>query len=112
MDDMINVGGENVYPKEVEDTLLLHPSVREAIVVSVPHAVKGEAPVAFVVLRDGRAATPDDLKRFFLERGPAYAHPREVFFLDAVPLGSTGKIDRTALQQRATATVGVLKGTA
>jgi long-chain acyl-CoA synthetase len=112
MDDMINVGGENVYPKEVEDTLLLHPSVREAIVVSVPHAVKGEAPVAFVVLREGRAATPDDLKRFFLERGPAYAHPREVFFLDAVPLGSTGKIDRTALQQRARATVGVLKGTA
>ena len=110
LDDMINVGGENVYPKEVEDTLLLHPAVREVVVVSVPHALKGEAPVAFVVLRDGQAATADDLKQFFFSRGPAYAHPREVFFIDAPPLGSTGKIDRAALQRRARETIGMLKG--
>jgi long-chain acyl-CoA synthetase len=110
LDDMINVGGENVYPKEVEDTLLLHPAVREVVVVSVPHALKGEAPVAFVVLRDGQAATAEDLKQFFFSRGPAYAHPREVFFIDAPPLGSTGKIDRAALQRRARERIGVLKG--
>jgi len=110
VDDMINVGGENVYPKEVEDLLLLHPAVREVYVVPVPHAVKGQAPVAFVVLRDGRAATEDELRRFFLERGPAYAHPRHVLLVDAVPLGSTGKIDRRTLQQRAHDTLGVLKG--
>lgn len=110
MDDMINVGGENVYPKEVEDVLLLHPAVREAYVVPAPHAVKGEAPVAFVVLREERAATEDDLRRFFLARGPAYAHPRQVFFLDAAPLGSTGKVDRIMLRKRAHEMVGVLKG--
>jgi len=110
MDDMINVGGENVYPKEVEDLLLLHPAVREAFVVPARHAVKGEAPVAFVVLHDGRPASAQELKRFFLERGPAYAHPREIFFIDAAPLGSTGKVDRRALQERARELVGVLEG--
>ena len=110
LDDMINVGGENVYPKEVEDLLLLHPAVREAYVVPVPHAVKGEAPVAFVVLHAGRTATPDHLKQFFLARGPAYAHPREIFFIEAAPLGSTGKVDRLALQAHARAASGDLKG--
>jgi long-chain acyl-CoA synthetase len=110
MDDMINVGGENVYPKEVEDTLLLHPAVREAFVVAVPHAIKGEAPVAFVVLHAGAAATAEDLKRFFLERGPAYAHPREVSFIEQAPLGSTGKVDRMGLRARAREIFGILKG--
>jgi long-chain acyl-CoA synthetase len=109
-DDMINVGGENVYPKEVEDLLLLHPAVREAFVVPVPHAVKGEAPVAFVVLHEGRSATADELKQFFLARGPAYAHPREVFFVEQAPLGSTGKVDRLTLRARAVEAVGTLKG--
>ncbi len=110
LDDMINVGGENVYPKEVEDTLLLHTAVREAFVVPVPHAVKGEAPVAFVVLHAGRTASEDELKQFFLARGPAYAHPRAVLFIEAAPLGSTGKLDRTALKARARELIGVLKG--
>jgi long-chain acyl-CoA synthetase len=110
IDDMINVGGENVYPKEVEDTLLLHPAVREVFVVPVPHAVKGEAPIAFVVPHEGRTADEEDLKRFFLSRGPAYAHPRRILFIEAVPLGSTGKVDRAELQKRARATLGVLKG--
>jgi long-chain acyl-CoA synthetase len=110
VDDMINVGGENVYPKEIEDLLLLHPAVREAFVVTARHAVKGEAPVAFVVLQDGRQATAQELKQFFLERGPAYAHPREIFFIDTPPLGSTGKVDRIALRERARALVGVLEG--
>jgi len=110
IDDMINVGGENVYPKEVEDTLLRHPAVREVFVVPVPHAVKGEAPVAFVVLHDGHALAEEALKQFFLSRGPAYAHPRRVLFIKAAPLGSTGKVDRAALRKRAEASLGVLKG--
>ncbi|HEV2282431.1 MAG TPA: class I adenylate-forming enzyme family protein [bacterium] len=109
VDDMINVGGENVYPKEVEDLLLLHPAVREAFVVPAPHAVKGEAPVAFVVLHEGRSATADELKQFFLSRGPAYAHPRAVLFVDQAPLGSTGKVDRQVLRRRAVESVGTLK---
>jgi acyl-CoA synthetase (AMP-forming)/AMP-acid ligase II len=101
-DDMINVAGENLYPKEVEDILLRHPGLKDACVVPAPHATKGEAPVAYVVARD--PATPpdeEDVKRFFLERGAPYAHPRRVFFLDRLPLGGTGKLDRTALKRQA-----------
>ncbi|HKV46255.1 MAG TPA: class I adenylate-forming enzyme family protein [bacterium] len=102
-DDMISVGGENVYPKEVETIVLTHPAVDSVGVVPVPHAVKGEAPVAFVVLKPGAEATEDELKAHFLARGPAYAHPRRVFFTDQLPISSTNKLDRTALKRRASA---------
>jgi long-chain acyl-CoA synthetase len=101
IDDMISVGGENVYPKEVETILLTHPAVANAGVVSVSHAVKGEAPVAFVVLKPGAKATEEELKAHFLARGPAYAHPRRIFFLDRLPISSTNKLDRGALKRRA-----------
>ena len=100
-DDMINVSGENVYPKEVEDILLQHPNLRDACVVPAPHGVKGEVPVAFVVARVAGKTSEDDVRRFFLERGAPYAHPRKVVFLEALPLGGTGKIDRGALKARA-----------
>jgi acyl-CoA synthetase (AMP-forming)/AMP-acid ligase II len=100
-DDMINVSGENVYPKEVEDILLQHPNLRDACVVPAPHGVKGEVPVAFVVAREAGLSSEDDVRKFFLERGAPYAHPRRVVFLDALPLGGTGKVDRGALKARA-----------
>ena len=100
-DDMINVSGENVYPKEVEDILLQHPNLRDACVVPAPHGVKGEVPVAFVVARDASLTSEDDVRKFFLERGAPYAHPRRVVFLDALPLGGTGKVDRGSLKARA-----------
>ncbi len=100
-DDMINVAGENVYPKEVEDILLQHPNLRDACVVPAPHDVKGVVPIAFVVAREAGRTTEDEVRRFFLERGAPYAHPRRVVFLDALPLGGTGKIDRAALKARA-----------
>jgi long-chain acyl-CoA synthetase len=101
-DDMINVAGENVYPKEVEDVLLRHPGIRDACVVPAPHATKGWAPVAYLVARDP-AAVPaeEEVKRFFLERGAPYAHPRRVLFLERLPLGGTGKPDRSALKRLA-----------
>jgi acyl-CoA synthetase (AMP-forming)/AMP-acid ligase II len=100
-DDMINVAGENVYPKEVEDVLLRHPNLRDACVVPATHAVKGAVPVAFVVEREPGRTSEDEVKQFFLARGAPYAHPRRVVFLDALPLGGTGKIDRAALVARA-----------
>jgi long-chain acyl-CoA synthetase len=101
-DDMINVAGENVYPKEVEDILLRHPALKDACVVPAPHATKGWAPVAYVVARDpARAPSEDAVKRFFLERGAPYAHPRRVMFLERLPLGGTGKLDRATLKRLA-----------
>ena len=98
-DDMINCGGENIYPKEIETILLSHPTVAEVCVVAAPHPLKGQAPVAWVVLHQGREATEDEIKDFFLARGPAYAHPRRVFFVDRLPISGTNKIDRKALEQ-------------
>jgi long-chain acyl-CoA synthetase len=98
-DDMISVGGENVYPKEVETILLQHPAVADVGVVPAEHPVKGQAPVAWVVLKPGAAASEDELRRFFLDRGPAYAHPRRVFFRDAFPVSGTNKLDRERLRR-------------
>ena len=100
-DDMINIGGENVYPKEVETILLTHPAVADVAVVAAKHAVKGQAPVAWVVLHQGTSATEDELRQFTLAHGPAYAHPRRVFFIDVLPVGGTNKIDRKWLTEEA-----------
>jgi long-chain acyl-CoA synthetase len=100
-DDMISVGGENVYPKEVETVLLQHPAVADVGVVPAAHALKGEAPVAWVVLKRGAQAGEDELRRFFLDRGPAYAHPRRVFFRDELPVSGTNKLDRERLRREA-----------
>lgn len=100
-DDMMVVGGENVFPQEVEATLEQHPAVRQAAVIAAPHEIKGEVPVAFVVLEDGRAASEDELKQYAIAHAPAYAHPRRVFFLQRIPLTGTNKIDKSALKQMA-----------
>lgn len=105
-DDMFNCGGENIYPAEVEAVLEQYGDVLQSAVVPVPHAVKGEVPVAFVVLADGAAASEDEIKQFTLANGPAYAHPRRIFFLDALPLASTNKVDRRALLEEALKRVG------
>jgi acyl-CoA synthetase (AMP-forming)/AMP-acid ligase II len=99
-DDLINVAGENVYPKEVEDVLLRHPNLRDVCVVPARSDLKGEVPVAFVTEREPGRTTEEQVKAFFLQHGAPYAHPRRVFFLDALPIGSTGKLDRLALKQR------------
>jgi acyl-CoA synthetase (AMP-forming)/AMP-acid ligase II len=100
VDDMINVGGENVYPKEVETILLEHPDVLDVCVVGAPHRVKGAAPVAWVVPRDP-SLSEEAVKQFFIARGPAYAHPRRVFFVEQLPVTGTNKLDRTFLQNEA-----------
>ena len=100
-DDMINVAGENVYPKEIEDILMRHPNVRDVCVVPAASDVKGTVPVAFVAEHEPGRTTEQQVKAFFLDRGAPYAHPRRVYFLDQLPIGSTGKVDRLALKRRA-----------
>jgi long-chain acyl-CoA synthetase len=96
VDDMFSCGGENIYPKEVEDLLFRHPAVANAVVAPVPHAVKGYVPAAMVVLKHGAAATVTEIKAYCLEHGPKYAHPRfvEIVGENQLPLNGAGKIDR------------------
>ena len=102
-DDMFQCGGENVYPGEVEKLLGRHPDVAQACVVPVPDEIKYQLPVAFVVPKPGTAPTEEALRRFALDNGPAYAHPRAVWFVPELPLAGTNKIDRKALVDRAVA---------
>ena len=98
-DDMIIAGGENTYPAEVEDALYEHPSVAEAAVVGAPHDVKGETPVAYVVLEEGADLTEEELREFSLDHVATYAHPRRVFFLDELPRSATQKVQRFKLEE-------------
>jgi long-chain acyl-CoA synthetase len=102
-DDMFQCGGENVYPGEVEKLLNQHPDVAQVCVVPVADEIKYQLPVAFVVPRPGAAPTEDALRRFALDNGPAYAHPRAVWFVAELPLAGTNKIDRRTLIERAAA---------
>ena len=96
--DLVIRGGFNVYPRDVEDALLEHPAVAAAAVVGRPDPVYGEEVVAFLSLRAGASATADELIAFSAERLGRHKHPREVRFVDAVPLTSVGKTDRKAVR--------------
>jgi len=96
-DDMFVSGGENIFPGEVEALLMRHPAVHQAVVLPFDHELKGQVPYAFVVPRAGTAVTEDEIKQFALANGPAYQHPRRVFFLEQLPLAGTNKIDRPRL---------------
>ena len=100
VDDMFSCGGENVYPKEVENLLFGHPDVVNAVVAPVPHQVKGLAPAAMVILREGATTTAEQLKSYCLEKGPAYSHPRYIDIVPALPLNGAGKVDRGLIQAR------------
>ena len=98
---MFNCGGENIYPKEVEDLILRLAGVADASVVALDHAVKGQAPVALVAVPQGAGLDEAAIKAFCLENGPAYAHPRRVEIVDALPLNGAGKVDRLMVKQMA-----------
>ena len=97
IDDMFVSGGENIYPGEVEKMLETHPAIEQACVVPIDDDIKGQKPVAFVVPRPGVALSEEDVKRYALAQAPAYQHPRCVWFIDALPLSSTNKVDRQQL---------------
>jgi acyl-CoA synthetase (AMP-forming)/AMP-acid ligase II len=99
IDDMFVSGGENIYPGEVEALLARHPAVHQALVMPFDHEMKGQVPYAFVVPRAGAQITEEEVKRFALANGPAYQHPRRVFFLKQLPLAGTNKIDRETLRK-------------
>ena len=90
--EVIIRGGNNIYATDVEAVLLEHPSVVEAAVIGVPHAVLGEDVAAFVVVRDGDEATPEILRAFCAQRLADYKVPRHIRFLDELPRNATGKI--------------------
>ncbi|MGQ0844592.1 MAG: class I adenylate-forming enzyme family protein [Sporichthyaceae bacterium] len=99
--DMISAAGYKVWPRDVEDVLYGHPAVREAAVVGVPDEYRGETVKAYVSLKAGQMADPEELTAFCRERLAVYKAPREVEILDELPKTVTGKLLRRELRDRA-----------
>ena len=97
-DEMIVSGGENVYPIEVEKTLMAHDDVTEAAVVGVDDTEYGQRLVAFVVLSEGASVTPDELKQHVRDNLANYKVPRDVKVLTELPRNNTGTVLRRELQ--------------
>ena len=98
--DVIISGGENISSVEVEGVLLRHPAVQEAAVVGLPDTKWGEAPHAFVVLKSGTAATPEEMRAFTRERLAHFKCPHSFTFVTELPKTATGKIQKFVLRGR------------
>ncbi|MBM3148644.1 MAG: long-chain-fatty-acid--CoA ligase [Chloroflexi bacterium] len=99
-DDMIIRGGENISPEEVEDALHSHPKIDEAAVIGVPDPEWGQQPRAIVVLKQGQAATAEEIMEYCREKLASFKRPRSVVFVDALPRNPMGKVLRKALREQ------------
>ena len=98
--EIINRGGEKISPKEVDEVLMDHPAVQQVVTFAVPHEKLGEEVAAAVVLREGAAATPAEIKEFAAERLADFKVPRTVLLMDEIPKGPTGKLRRIGLAEQ------------
>lgn len=95
--DVIITGGENIYPREIEEVLYSHPKIQEAVVVGVAHEIAGQAVKAFIVPRQGETLTRRDILQYCGERLAKYKVPRQIEFRDSLPKTLTGKVLRRVL---------------
>ncbi len=95
--DMINVGGMNVYPREIEEQLYKHPKIREAAVVATKDELRGEIPKAIIVLKDGESISGREIQKYCMQYFANYKVPKLIDFLDELPKNATGKIDKKSL---------------
>ena len=109
--DMVIRGGENVYPREIEEYLYRHPQVRDVQVIGVPDSRYGEELCAWIALRDGAVVTPDDIKDFCRGNIAHYKIPRYIKFVDDFPMTVTGKIQKFAMREQMIAELGLQEET-
>jgi long-chain acyl-CoA synthetase len=98
--DMINVGGEKVFPSEVEDMMLVHPKIKDLVVVGILADVKGEAPKAFIQLNEGETATEEEIREFCKKNMAPFKVPIAVEFVAEVPRSVSGKALRRTLRDK------------
>ena len=101
--DMIVRGGENIYPREIDDLLYAHPAVAAAAVVGVPDGLYGEEVAAFIVLQGGASVSEQEVIEFCRERLADFKCPKRVYFVDDIPTGPTGKLLKRELARLHTA---------
>ena len=99
--DMIIRGGENIYPKEIEDFLYTNPKVKDVQVIGVPSAAYGEEIMACIILQEGETATEDEIKQFCLDRMAKHKCPKYIDFVDGFPMNAAGKILKYKMREQA-----------
>jgi fatty-acyl-CoA synthase len=100
--DMIIRGGENIYPKEIEEFIYTHPKVKDVQVIGVPDAALGEAVMACVVLKDGVSMEEEEVRAFVRASMAKHKVPRYVRFVDGFPMNAAGKILKYKMREDAT----------
>ena len=105
--DMVIRGGENIYPREVEEFLYRHPAVQDVQVVGVPDLKYGEELCAWIKLRAGQTATGDDIRAFCSGQIAHYKVPRHIRFVDTFPMTITGKVQKFLMRQQTIAELGL-----
>ncbi|MFO7985159.1 MAG: AMP-binding protein [Desulfatiglandaceae bacterium] len=98
--DMINVGGEKVFPSEVEDMMLVHPNIKDLVIVGIPDELKGEAPKAFVQLVEGKRMSLEEIREFCRPRMAPYKIPVALEVVDEIPRSAAGKALRRLLRDK------------
>jgi fatty-acyl-CoA synthase len=99
--DMIIRGGENIYPREIEEFLYLHPKVLDVQVVGIPDAVYGEEVMAWIILKEGQDATSEEIKEFCMGKISKHKIPRYIEFTSSYPMTASGKIQKFRLKEQA-----------
>jgi acyl-CoA synthetase (AMP-forming)/AMP-acid ligase II len=98
--EIINRGGEKISPREVDEILMDHPAVAQVVCFGLPHAKLGEEVGAVVVLKEGASATERELQAFVAGRAADFKVPAKVLFMDEIPKGATGKLQRIGLARK------------
>ena len=98
--EIINRGGEKISPREVDEVLIDHPALAQAVTFSLPHDKLGEEVAVAVVLNEGASATKKEIRDFASRKLAPFKVPREVFFVDEIPKGPTGKLQRIGLAEK------------
>lgn len=98
--EIINRGGEKISPREVDEVFMDHPAVQQVVTFAIPHPKLGEEVGAVVVLREGQAATDKELQQFLATRLADFKVPKKILFMDEIPKGATGKLQRIGLAQK------------
>lgn len=98
--DMIIMGGEKIYPREIEDLLYAHPAVKEVAAIGVPHPLRGEVPQAYVVLKEDAATSEKELRQYCAEHLSKFKVPAKIEFIEALPRNSVGKVLRRLLREK------------
>ena len=105
--DLVIRGGENVYPREVEEFLYSHPQIADVQVIGVPDERYGEELMAWVIVRDGASLTPDEVREFCRGRIAHYKIPRYVKLVDGFPMTVTGKVQKFRMREQAIDELGL-----